>query len=191
MPKEDLTTTENNLLYCKEKVILADGRDRRANSVANAVDARKRADANLTKRIEKFQDHLKDERAYRIPLKFLCSLGLVNQCVKFNTKFTLILKTKMIKLFETNVNDANHPVTVDSDIILTSAPYLQNEQIELDPNFRAYHESTLTNNSFLRAGIQKTSYQKTFEIKVGSQSHVVDFMGANKQFFIYFSFISL
>ena len=191
MPKEELTTTENNLLYCKEKVILIDGRDRRANSVANAVDARKRADANLTKRIEKFQDQLKDERVYRIPLKFLSSLGLVNQCVKFNTKFTFILKTNMIKLFETNVNDANHPVTVDADIILTSAPYLQNGQIELDPNFRAYHERALTNNSFLRAGIQKTSYQKTFEINVASQSQVVDFMGANKQFFIYFNFISL
>ena len=69
MPKEDLTTTENNLLYCKEKVILADGRDRRANSVANAVDARKRADANLTKRIEKFQDQLKDETYLQDSLK--------------------------------------------------------------------------------------------------------------------------
>ena len=69
MPKEDLTTTENNLLYCKGKVILADGRDRRANSVANAVDARKRADANLTKRIEKFQDQLKDETCLQDSLK--------------------------------------------------------------------------------------------------------------------------
>ena len=42
MPKEDLTEMENNLLYCKEKVILADGRDRRANNVANVVDAPKR-----------------------------------------------------------------------------------------------------------------------------------------------------
>ena len=45
-----------------------------------------------------------------------------------------------------------------------------------------YLESTLTANSFLRTGIQKPSYQKSFEINVGSQSRVVDFMGANKQF---------
>ena len=45
-----------------------------------------------------------------------------------------------------------------------------------------YLESTLTANSFLRTGIQKTPYQKIFEINVGSKSHVVDFMGANKQF---------
>ena len=30
---------ENNLLYCKEKVILADGRGRQANNFANAADA--------------------------------------------------------------------------------------------------------------------------------------------------------
>ena len=45
-----------------------------------------------------------------------------------------------------------------------------------------YLESTLTANSFLRTGIQKTPYQKIFEINVGSKSHVIDFMGANKQF---------
>ena len=67
MPKKDLTTMENKLLYCKEKVILADGRDWRANNVANATDAPKRTDANLTKRIEKFQDQLKNELIYRIP----------------------------------------------------------------------------------------------------------------------------
>ena len=44
-----------------------------------------------------------------------------------------------------------------------------------------YLESTLTANSFLRTGIQKPSYQKSFEINVGSQSHVVDFMGANNK----------
>ena len=95
MPKEDLRTMENNWLYCKEKVILADGWDRRANNATNAVDGPKRTDGNLTQKIEKFQDQLKDQRIYRTPLKFLCSLELVNQCVKFNTKFTLMLETKM------------------------------------------------------------------------------------------------
>ena len=98
-----------------------------------------------------------------------------------------MLETEMNELFETNVNDANLPVTVDTEIILTSAPCLQYEKIELDPNFRAYLESKLTANSFLRRGIQKTHYQKTFEINVGRQSHIVDFMVANKQF----SFISI
>ena len=117
MPKEDFTTMKNNLLYFKEKVILADERDMGLNNVANAVDAPKRTDGNLTKRMEKFQDQLENERVYRILLKFMCSLGLVNHCVKFYTKFTLMLKTKMNKLVETNVNNANPPVTVDADKI--------------------------------------------------------------------------
>ena len=112
--------------------------------------------------------HHQNERTYKIPLKFLCSLGLVNHCVKSNTKFTFTLETEMNKLFETNVNDANPLVIVDTDITLTLAPYLQYEQIELDPYFRAYLESTLTANSFLRTDIQKISDQKTFEINAAS-----------------------
>ena len=71
-----------------------------------------------------------------------------------------MVETEMNKLFETNVNDANPMVTVDTDIILTSVPYLQYEQFKLDLNFRAYLEGTLTTNSFLRTGIWKKSYQK-------------------------------
>ena len=45
-----------------------------------------------------------------------------------------MLKTKKKKLFETNVNDVNQQVIVDANIILTSASYLQYEQIALDSN---------------------------------------------------------
>ena len=86
----------------------------------------------------------------------------------------------MNKLFETNANNASPPPTFDADIIFTSGPYLQYEQIELDPNFRGYIESTLTAGSILRIGIQKILYQKTFEANVSSQSHDADFTGANK-----------
>ena len=181
MPDKELATIENNLLHCEEKVILAAGQDRRANNIANAADAPKRTDPNLTKRIQKFQDQLKNERVYRVSFKFLFNFGLVNQSVKFNTKFTFMLEREMNKLFETNANDANPLAAVDVDIILTLAPYLQYEQIKniLKVSWKA--------DSFLRAGVQKRPYQKTFEVNVGSQSHVVGFMGAHKQF----SFISI
>ena len=130
MPDKELATIENNLLHCEEKVILAAGQDRRANNIANAADAPKRTDPNLTKRIQKFQDQLKNERVYRVSFKFLFNFGLVNQSVKFNTKFTFMLEREMNKLFETNANDANPLVAVDVDIILTLAPYLQYEQIK-------------------------------------------------------------
>ena len=122
IPDEVLVTIENNSLYCKEKVILAAGRDRRANNVANAVDAPKITDPELTKRIQKIQYQLKYERVYSVSLKCLRSLGLLNQCIKFNTKFTLMLETEMNKFFETNANHANPAETVDADIISTSAP---------------------------------------------------------------------
>ena len=54
-----MVTIENNLLYCKGKVTLVAGRDRRVNSVANGVDAPESSDPKLTKIIQKFQDQLK------------------------------------------------------------------------------------------------------------------------------------
>lgn len=57
MPKENLTAMVKTLLYCTEKDILIKRREPKANNVANAV-----------KRIEKFQDQLKNEPIYRIPL---------------------------------------------------------------------------------------------------------------------------
>lgn len=61
---------------------------------------------NLTDRIAIFQDQIKDKFVYRILLKFLCDVGLVNQCFKLSTKYILTLETKMQQLFETNVNQA-------------------------------------------------------------------------------------
>ena len=37
----------------------------------------------------------------------------------------------------------------------------------------------------LRTGIKPTPFQKLFEIVSGTESHVLDFTGANKQFFFY------
>ena len=73
---------------------------------------------------KKFQDQIKSEFAYIIPLKFQCDLGLVNQCFEFNTKYILTLEIDMQRLFETNVNQAADALlrTFDTEIIFTSAP---------------------------------------------------------------------
>ena len=70
---------------------------------SNAVN---RTDENLTDRIAKFTNQLQNEFAYRIPLKLLFDVSLVNQCFKFNTKYILTLERDMQKLFETNANQA-------------------------------------------------------------------------------------
>ena len=114
------------MIFCKA--------ERRLLSLATTViDVRiiqpqlaNRTDENLTYRIAKFQNQLKSEYVYRIPLKFLRDLRLVNQCFKFITKYILTLETEMQRLFETNVNQNVDvlPRTVDADIVFTGAPYI-------------------------------------------------------------------
>ena len=84
MLKDELKTIENYLLYSKKKVAIYSNDNHRhvLYTTTNSIVGN-RTDENLTEGIEKFQDQLKDEYVYRIPLKYLCNLGLVNQCSKF------------------------------------------------------------------------------------------------------------
>ena len=41
----------------------------------------------------------------------------------------------------------------------------------------------MLSSKFLRMGIQKTPYQKTYELQVGSQEFDVDFKGCKRQFY--------
>ena len=59
-------------------------------------------DENLIDRKAKFQNQIKNKYVYRIPLRSLCDVGLVNQCFKFNTKYILTLEIHVQRLFETN-----------------------------------------------------------------------------------------
>ena len=150
---------------------------------AAANDENRRGE-NLTDRIAEFQNHLKNEYVYRIPLKFLRDLGLVNQCFKFNIKCILTLETEMQRLFETNIiqNADALSRTVDADIVFTGAPYIMYKQFQLDDNFKTYLEGTMQSKHVVRMGIKRTPYQKSFELISATESHVVDFTGTNKQF---------
>ena len=79
-----LKTYHHHLLYSKKKVKLPTGKDRRSHYTTNDAHAGKRTDDNLDDRIA---DQLQTEFYYRIPLRFLSGLGLVNQPVKFNSKW--------------------------------------------------------------------------------------------------------
>ena len=86
----------------------------------------KKTDDDLDNRLNKFFDQLQDEYYYMILLRFLCDLGLVNQPVKFNTKWLITFEQDYQKLFETKANQVNDalPTSVDAKIILTVTPYL-------------------------------------------------------------------
>ena len=72
-PKDVLKTIQNDLLYTKKKVVNPDDNDRRTH-YTNASNPTNRTDEDLTDRIAKFQDQLKSEYLYSIPLRFLCDL---------------------------------------------------------------------------------------------------------------------
>ena len=127
---------------------------------------------------------MKNEYAYRIPLKYLCDVGLLNQCFKFNTKYILTLEADMQRLLEANNNQASDalPAAVDGSIIFTSAPSIMHEQFKLDDNFITHLEGTLISEHALRTGIKPTPYQNSFRLVTGTRSRVVNFTAANKQF---------
>ena len=86
----------------------------------------------------------------------------------------------MHKIFETNRNpaaDALHR-TVDADIVITSAPYIMYKQFKLDNNL----EGVVLSEHVLRTGIKPTLYQKSFKLVSSTESRVVNFQTANKQF---------
>ena len=90
----------------------------------------------------------------------------------------------MKRLFGTDVNQAADalPRTVDAEIIFTFAPYIMYEQLKLGDNSQTYLEGVMLSECVLRTGIKPTPYQKSFELVVGTESRVVNFQTAHKQF---------
>ena len=196
LPDDVLATFQDQLLYCKKKVIIKGNAANSFNDRRNHISASARnsnTDDNLEDRISKFNDDnaLSETRMYRIPLKYLVDLGLVNLPTEFDVKFTFNLDKNRSKLFESKKKIGNlttgaaAPLPTDepdADVHYYGAPYLQYEQIKLSDTFDKYVSKALRSKRALRTGIKPTSFKKTFEINTGSQSHIVDFKGANKQF---------
>ena len=69
LPKDALETFQRELLYSKKRVIITDATvDRRVHNSANLAQRR---DENIAERITKFQNLIKTNNIYRIPLCFL------------------------------------------------------------------------------------------------------------------------
>ena len=87
--------------------------------------------------------------------------------MKFERKFILTLETDTNKLSKTNIK-ATTITAPDKVILWHDRPYVKYEQIRLDENFRQYFEGIIMSNKTLRAGMQKTPYQKNYEINSGA-----------------------
>ena len=68
-------------------------------------------------------------------------------------------------------------------IVFTGAPQIMYKQFQPENNFKTYLKGTMQSEHVFRTGIKPTPYQKSFELVTGAESRVVDFTGANKQFF--------
>ena len=101
LPDDVLSTFQEDLLYSKKSVIIKGNAnntiaDRRNHIAAAARNSN--TDNNLNDRIAKFNNanQLFDQKYYRIPLKYLVDIGLVNLPTEFNVKFTFNLEKKRI-----------------------------------------------------------------------------------------------
>ena len=141
-------------------------------------------DLNIDDRISLFQEQLKNEYVYRIPLRYFSDFGKINFPTKIDYRIKLFLETNIERLFESRKALATNAIitSVDAEIIFTRAPFIQYEQILLDKNFRQHLETIMVSKKILRMGAQKTPIQKTYEIQKGSESLNVEFLGANRQF---------
>ena len=104
LPDGVLATFQDQLLYSKKKVIIKGNaansfNDRRSHIAAAARNSN--TDDNLENRISKFNDEnaLSQTNMYRIPLKYLVDLGLVNLPTEFDVKFIFNLEKNTSKLF--------------------------------------------------------------------------------------------
>ena len=72
----------------------------------------------------------------------------------------------MKKLFQSKkeVNGIGVPV---AQIVFARAPFIQYLQILLTKNFRQYLDTIMLSSKVLCMGIQKTPYQKIYELQVG------------------------
>ena len=55
---------------------------------------------NIEQRINDFQDMLKSEHVYRVPLRYFCNIGKINFPLKIDNKIKCHVETDMKKLFE-------------------------------------------------------------------------------------------
>ena len=195
LPEDRLETMPKHLLYSKEKVYYAStGYDRRnfngtvptgTTALTTAKKASHAKDINIDKRIGILGDQLQSEFIYRVPLRHFSDIGKINFPTKINYRIKLFLETNMNKLFESKkfiTGTVKLPPDTDAGILFTKAPFVQYEQILFDKNFRQHIETIMVSKKIIRMGVQKTPVQKTYEIKQGSDSLNVEFLGANRQF---------
>ena len=109
LPDDVLATFQEELLYSKKPVIIKGNTNNtiadRRNHIA-AAGRNSNTDSNINDRIAKFNNNnqLFDQKVYRIPLKYLVDIGLINLPTEFNVKFTFNLKKLQLNYLKQKQN---------------------------------------------------------------------------------------
>ena len=98
LPKKSLKKLQKPMLYSKKPVVYT--RTTIERCTYNSTTAADVTDGNLDYRITLFQNQLKDEFVYRIPLKHFTDIGKINFPQKIDFKIKCHLETDMKKLSE-------------------------------------------------------------------------------------------
>ena len=162
LPQDSLNNINKTLLHDKQPVYFGDMLYDRRNHTAAGLDltglnavgqaAKKAAqskDLNIDKRIAKFQNLLKNERVYRIPLRYFSDIGKISFPTKIYYEIQLFLEINMNELFESKkLMVAGSPIpNADAQIIFTRTPFIQYQQILPDKNFRQYLETIMVSKN--------------------------------------------
>ena len=119
-----LATFQKDLLYSNKKVIVKGNaaKDRRSHIAAAANNSE--TDADIDDRIAKFNNNnaLYNLKVYRVPLRYLVDLGLVNIPTSFDVKMIFNLEQKLSRLFESKTKITNLASGA-------AAPYQQQNQM--------------------------------------------------------------
>ena len=119
LPKNSLKKIEKTMLYSKKLIYFNKTTlDRRPHNSSSGNDI---TDLNINERITEFQDQLKNEFVYRIPLRYFTDLGKINFPLKIDFRIKCQFETDVKKLFESKKKGRSP----DAKSIFTKAPFVQ------------------------------------------------------------------
>ena len=130
--------------------------DRRTHNSNTAADI---TDDNLDNTIDKFQDQLKNEFIYRIPLRYFSDIGETIFPLQIDFKIKCQVEVEMKKHFESKKKVSAIGAS-EAKIIFLKAPFIHYAQFLLDNNFRQYTETIMISKKDLKNGNTEISPAK-------------------------------
>ena len=99
--------------------------------------------------------------------------------ISFDARYIFTLERDLNRLFQSK-RKVNSVLEPNAKIIIFKTQFISYPEIQLNENIETYFKSVLKSKKVLRTGIKTMPYMQSFDINVGLQSLVVNFVGANR-----------